>query len=183
MLTKKMFVCMQQICQLKSFNKSIKHRMNKKCKAKRTEGESMQYKKIHIYDINIGLLAHGFPFPASWQLQKMCSVHLWVSMQALQKTKLLFFSSTTSKWESLPWIPTNCSSRTVATCGSADSDSVMANAWWCSTTFSSYIFGILEWVSGTMNGRRWTNSIECSFLVFKCLGFLYLETAKVYCLC
>jgi len=35
MLTKKMFVCMQQICQLKPFNKSIReHRMNKKCKAK-----------------------------------------------------------------------------------------------------------------------------------------------------
>jgi hypothetical protein len=37
--------------------------------------------------------------------------------------------------------------------------------------------GILERVSGTMNGRRWTNSMECSFLLFKSLGFLSLETA------
>lgn len=55
-LQKKMFVCMQQTCQLKSFNKSIrKHRMNNKP----TGGESMQYKK-KIYDIHMGLLKHGF---------------------------------------------------------------------------------------------------------------------------
>jgi len=174
---------MQQICQLKPFNKSIReHRMNKKCKAKWT-GESMQHKKIYIWYKH---RSSGTWFPSSSLLtirENMQSVQLWVSMQALQKTRLLFFSSTTSKWECLPWFPMNCSSKTVATRGSADSGSVMVNAWWCSTTFSSYILGILEWVSGTMNGRRWTNSMECLFLLFKSLGFLTLETAKVYCLC
>ena len=103
---------------------------------------------------------------------------------AEDKTSGTLFSSTTSKWECLPWFPMNCPSWTVARCGSADSDSVMVNAWWCSTMFSSYILGILEQlVSGTVNVRRWTNCMECSFLWFKSLGFLSLWIAKVYCLC
>lgn len=188
MLTKKkkknLCVC-NNVCQLKTFNKSIGlYNMNKKFRAKPTEGESMQYKKK--YETNIGLLKHGYPVTSSWQFKKMCKVSTF-EFPCRQCRRQDFwdpFSSTTSEWEGLPWFPMNCPSWTVARCGTADSDSVMVNAWWCSTTFSSYILGILEQlVSGTVNGRRWTNSIECSFLWFKSLGFLSLWITKVYCLC
>ena len=72
---------MQQICQLKSFNKSIRqHRKNTKSMANRTEGESMQYKNIYIY-IYIWYKHQSsgtwFPIPSLLTIREIVqSVHL-----------------------------------------------------------------------------------------------------------
>jgi hypothetical protein len=56
---------------------------------------------------------------------------------------------------------------------------VCSYAWWCSTTFSSYMLGILAHVSGTMNGIRWTTSMACSSTCLSYLDFylwVYLKS-------
>ena len=96
----------------------------------------------------------------------------------------ILLSSTTSNWSCLAPFSMKSPSRAVARCGSADYDSIMVHAWWCSTIFSSCNSGILEQrVSGTMVITRWTNSMARSFRCFKTLRFLSLGTSEVYCLC
>jgi len=135
---------------------------------------AIQKKYIYIYDINIGLLAHGFPVPASWQLEKMCKVSTF-EFPCRHCRRQDFFSFhpphlSGNVYQDFLWIVLPELFQHV----DLHSDSVMINAWWCSTTFSSYILGIFEWVSGTMNGRRWTNSMQCSFFLFKSLEVLHL---------
>jgi hypothetical protein len=59
----------------------------------------------------------------------------------------------------------------------------MVHAWWCSITFSSSSWGIVEGVSVTMDRVRWTNSKACSFSWFKSLRFSSLVTPEAYYLC
>ena len=48
---------------------------------------------------------------------------------------------------------------------------VCSYAWWCSTTYSFCILGIREHVSGTMNGTRWTTSMDCLSTCLSLLNF------------
>jgi len=78
----------------------------------------------------------------------------------------------------LPHFPTELPSRAVAICRSADWDSVMVHAWWCSSTFSSRCLDILEErVSGTCVARggptAWpASSPDCNTLYFDLWGHL-----------
>jgi hypothetical protein len=56
--------------------------------------------------------------------------------------------------------------------------------WRCSTTFSSYISGILEQdVSGAVDETRSINSMACSLPFFKPLRISSLRKSKLYSLC
>jgi len=120
-LQKSLSVCNKFISWNRSMNLLDSTGWTKNARANEQKVNLCNTKKIYIY-IWYKHWSSGTWFPSSSLLtirENVQSVHLWVSMQALQKTRLLFFSSTTSKWECLPRFPMNCSSRTVPTCGSA----------------------------------------------------------------
>lgn len=101
-------------------------------------------------------------------------------MQPLQETD--FWDPTLFHWGCLSWFLTKLASIAVARCWSADWNLFMVVAWQSFTTLSCSS-GILECVYGTMNRRRWTNSMACSFLWFKSLRFLSLWTSRACYLC
>jgi hypothetical protein len=86
-----------------------------------------------------------------------------------------YWVSIASDWGFWPRFPKKHFSRAVASRESADWDSFMAHARWCSITFSSCSSRILDRVSGRMNRTRWTNSKACPFPWRKSLRFLSLR--------
>jgi len=128
---------------------------------------------------NTSLLKHGFRVKACWWLKKMLKVSTLPFHAANAGDRLLEPSFLPPVWLGLfTTISHELASRAVTRCRSADWDSVMVHAWWCSVTFSSRCLGILEeCVSGACVARggptAWPAcSSDCNTLHFDIWGHL-----------